>query len=83
MVLNNKTTVRGFTLVELLVVAALMLLVFGGLFTGFKYALDLISQSRARLSGLTLANERLEYIHSLSYDAVGIVTGKQIGRAHV
>jgi len=75
MVLNKKTVGRGFSLVELLVVAALMLVVFGGIFASFKYSLDLITQSRAKLSALTLANERLEYIHSLSYDAVGTVSG--------
>ncbi len=75
MVLNKLTTARGFSLVELLVTAAVMLIVFGGLFGGFRYTLDVISNSRAKLSALTLANERMEYIRSLSYDAVGTVSG--------
>lgn len=75
MALNKFTTRAGFTLIELLVVAALMVVVFGAIFNGFRYSLDLITQSRAKLSGLTLANERMEYIHSLSYDAVGTIAG--------
>jgi prepilin-type N-terminal cleavage/methylation domain-containing protein len=75
MVLNNFTTRKGFALIELLVTAAIMLIIFGGIFVGFRFSLDLITQSRAKLSGLTLANERMEYIHSLSYDAVGTVSG--------
>jgi type II secretory pathway pseudopilin PulG len=67
--------VRGISLIEVLVVAAVMLIVFGGLFSGFRYSLDLISQSRAKLSALTLANDRMEYIRSLSYDAVGTISG--------
>ncbi len=79
MVLNNKTTTRGFALIELLITAAVMLIIFGGIFIGFRYSLDLITQSRAKLSGLTLANERMEYLHSLSYDAVGTLSGIPAG----
>jgi type II secretory pathway pseudopilin PulG len=79
MELNNTTTIRGFSLIELLVVAALMIVVFGSIFTSFRYSLDLITQSRAKLSGLTLANERMEYVHSLAYDAVGTVSGIPAG----
>ena len=79
MVLNNQKKGRGFSLVEVLIVAALMLVVFGSIFTTFRYSLDLIAQSRAKLSALTLANERMEYIHSLAYDAVGTVLGAPAG----
>jgi Carboxypeptidase regulatory-like domain len=41
----------------------------------FRYSLELISHSRAKLTALTLANDNMEYIRSLSYNAVGTVSG--------
>jgi prepilin-type N-terminal cleavage/methylation domain-containing protein len=66
---------RGFSLIELLIVAAVISLFFGGLFTTVQTSLRLISDTRARLSALTVASDHLEYIRSLSYDAVGTVSG--------
>jgi prepilin-type N-terminal cleavage/methylation domain-containing protein len=74
MVLNKKQQ-QGFSLVEILIVAAIMLVVFGGLLISFRYSLELISHSRAKLTALTLTNDGMEYIRSLSYNAVGTVSG--------
>ena len=60
---------------EILIVSAIMLVVFGGLLISFRYSLELISHSRAKLTALTLANDGMEYIRSLSYNAVGTVSG--------
>ncbi len=75
MVLNKLQQKRGFSLVEILIVSALMLVVFGGLLISFRYSLELIAHSRAKLTALTLANDGMEYIRSLSYNAVGTVSG--------
>ena len=75
MELNKLQKKRGFSLVEILVVSSIMLVVFGGLLTSFRYSLELISHSRAKLTALTLANDGMEYIRSLSYNAVGTVSG--------
>jgi type II secretory pathway pseudopilin PulG len=75
MVLNKKQPQLGFSLVEILIVSAIMLVVFGGLLISFRYSLELISHSRAKLTALTLANDNMEYIRSLSYNAVGTVSG--------
>jgi type II secretory pathway pseudopilin PulG len=75
MVLNKKQQQGGFSLVEILIVSAIMLVVFGGLLISFRYSLELISHSRAKLTALTLANDNMEYIRSLSYNAVGTVSG--------
>ncbi|MBY0538425.1 carboxypeptidase-like regulatory domain-containing protein [Patescibacteria group bacterium] len=75
MVLNKKQPQSGFSLVEILIVSAVMLVVFGGLLISFRYSLELISHSRAKLTALTLANDNMEYIRSLSYNAVGTVSG--------
>jgi hypothetical protein len=65
----------GLSLVEAVLVSALILVVFGGLFTGVQYSLELIAQSRAKLSALSLANDRMEFFRSLPYDDVGTIAG--------
>jgi hypothetical protein len=73
--MRTRSTQLGFTFVELIFVAALSVIVFGALFSTFQYTLEVISLSRAKLSGLSLANERMEFFRSLPYDNVGTVTG--------
>lgn len=68
-------TAAGFSLVEVIVVSAMSVIVFGALFASYKYSLDLISLSRAKLSALSVANDRMEYFRSLPYDDVGTVAG--------
>ena len=65
----------GFSFVELIFVTVISVMVFGALLSSFSYTLDLVAQSRAKLSALTLANERMEFFRSLPYDDVGTVTG--------
>lgn len=65
----------GLSLVEVIFVSALIMLVFGGLLAGMRYSLELIAQSRAQLSALSLANDRMELFRSLPYDDVGTVSG--------
>ncbi len=66
---------RGFSLVELIIVAAVTAIFFGGLFLTIQNSLRLVTDSRARLSALSVTNDTMEYIRSLSYDAVGTVSG--------
>ena len=66
---------RGFTFVELLVTIAVFGLVFGGLIASVQFTMKLISISKAKTSALSLANERLEYIRSLSYNSIGTISG--------
>ena len=73
--MRTRSTQLGFTFVELIFVAALSVIVFGALFSTFQYTLEVISLSRAKLSGLSLANERMEFFRSLPYDDVGTLTG--------
>lgn len=66
---------RGMSLVEVVVASAVMLLVFGGLMAFFQTAIKLVGVTKARAGAVSLANERLEYIRSLSYNDVGTVNG--------
>lgn len=79
MAYRNYIFARGFSLIEVLVVAAILLLFFTGLFGSVRYTLALVSDSKAKLTALTVANDQMEYIRSLSYDAVGTVAGIPAG----
>lgn len=70
---NQKN--KGFLLIEALIVVAVSTIVFGGLLFGFKGSLDLMAQSRTKLTAGSLAHDRMEFIRSLPYDAVGTVAG--------
>lgn len=66
---------RGATLLDTVVGIALMLMVFVAIIGAFRLTLDVVINSKARIGALALANERMEYIRSLSYDAVGTQGG--------
>ncbi len=73
--LARKKNTSGFSLIEAIVVIALMVIVFAGLFAAFEYSLKLIAQSRAKMTALSLATDKVEYIRSLPYNDVGTVSG--------
>lgn len=66
---------KGMSLVEVIIAAAVIVLVFGGLMASFQLMVALIGKSKAESGALALANERLEYIRSLPYNDVGTVGG--------
>lgn len=70
---NNNT--KGFTLIEVVVVIGLSVIIFAGLFATFEYSLKLIAQSRAKMTALSGATDRMEYLRSLPYNDVGTVMG--------
>ena len=59
------TKQSGLLFVELIVVTAISVIIFGALFVSFQFAIELISTTRAKLSALSLANDRMEYFRSL------------------
>ncbi len=65
--------------VELIVVSAISVLIFGALFVSFQFTVELIATTRAKLSALSLANDRMEFFRSLPYDDVGVVAGFPAG----
>jgi hypothetical protein len=66
---------HGFSFVEMLIVVAVTVTVFGGLFLTLEHALKVVGVSRAKTSALSIANDRMEYFRSLPYDDVGTVSG--------
>jgi len=76
----NKTKLQsGFSLVEILVVIALTVTIFVAVFTALQYSLQLIANSQARMSAMSLATNRIEFLRSLSYYDVGTVGGPVFG----
>lgn len=71
----SSSSQKGFSLVEAMIVAAVSVVVFGALISAYHYSFKLMSDSRAKLSALSVANDRMEYFRSLPYDAVGTVFG--------
>jgi type II secretory pathway pseudopilin PulG len=65
----------GMTLVELLIAIGLVMLIFGGIIGSFQFMLALVGSSKAHAGALALANEKMEYLRSLPYAAVGTVGG--------
>lgn len=72
---TTKRTESGFSLVEVVIVSALVVLVFGALLTGVRTMVVLIADAKAEAGARALAVSRLEYIRSLPYDEIGTVGG--------
>ena len=66
---------RGAGLIEVVVGAGLMAVVFVGLFGLLQFATRLATDTASRAGATALALERVEYIRSLAYSAVGTVGG--------
>ncbi len=73
--MHGREGERGSTLLDVVVGSALMIVVFVGIVGAFRLAVDVVSNNKARAGAIALANERLEYIRSLSYNSVGTVSG--------
>lgn len=52
-----------------------MLVVFVGIAAAFQLTVEVVSNSKARAGAIALANQRMEYLKSLSYGSVGVVGG--------
>ena len=59
---RHNGTHHGFSLVEVIVVSALVTLIFGGLFTGVRFMVELIGHSKAESGARSLAVAKIEYI---------------------
>lgn len=67
------------TLIDTLVGIALMLVVFVGMYGLFILSIDVVTNNKARIGALALANEQMEYLRSLPYANVGTVGGIPAG----
>ncbi|MBP9757035.1 MAG: hypothetical protein KBD06_00385 [Candidatus Pacebacteria bacterium] len=72
---TNRPHTAGVTLIDTIVGTALMLVVFMGITAAFQLTVDVVSNSKARAGAIALDNERMEFLKSLSYSAIGVVGG--------
>lgn len=75
----GRTRSGGFSLVEVVVASAILLLFFGGLLSGVKLMVELIGHSKAETGARSLALAKMEYIRSLNYETIGTVDGVPSG----
>jgi len=75
----GRTRSGGFSLVEVVIASAILLLFFGGLLSGVKLMVELIGHSKAETGARSLALSKMEYIRSLNYDSIGTVGGVPSG----
>lgn len=66
---------EGFSLLETIIGAALMLLVFLSIFGVIQMGMKLVVQSKARVTALALANQKIELVRNLPYDKIGTIGG--------
>ena len=66
---------KGFTLIESVIGIALMLIIFLGIFGVYQLGFKVISNSRARITAISLSNQKLEFARNLSYNDVGTMGG--------
>ncbi len=66
---------KGLGLVEILIGTSLLILVFLGLYGAFQLGLKVVGQSKARVSALSLLEEKIEKIRIMSYEDIGTVGG--------
>ncbi len=65
----------GFGFIDVLIGTALMLLVFLSIFSVFKLSIELIAINKTRIGALSIVQEQIEYVRSLSYLDVGTFGG--------
>ena len=70
---------RGVTLIDTIVGISLMLVVFVGIAAVFQLSVDVVTNNKARSGAIALADQRMEYVRSLSYASVGTVGGVPSG----
>ncbi len=66
---------RGMTMMDTVVGTALLLIVFMGVAAAFQLSVDVVTNNKARAGAIALGNERMEYVRSLSYSAIGTSGG--------
>ena len=69
------TTRSGFSFIEALIVAAVGVTIFAGLFGTFTYTFELLAHAKAKTTAVTIANQKMEYFRSLPYSEVGTIAG--------
>ncbi len=73
-------TKKGFSLIDVLVGTALLVIVMVGIFGAFQLLFRVLAQSQGRIVALSLANEQIEIIRNLPYQDIGTEGGIPAGQ---
>ena len=68
-------SLRGVSLVDVVVGSALVLIIFSGLFGLLRASMQVAGLSKLRATATELASSQMEYLRSLAYEDVGTVGG--------
>ncbi len=77
--MKNPIRTRGFTLVEAVVALGVFVIFVVGIYGSVQLSFSLVYQSRIRIIGTALLNERIEIIRNTSFENVGIKNGSPVG----
>ncbi len=66
---------RAMSLVDVVVGVGVMLIIFLAIFGAYRLSIDLVLNTKARIGGMSLASQQLEYVRGLPYDSIGTVGG--------
>lgn len=72
---------RGFSLIDVIVATALVLVLFLSLMGILKASIAVSTLARAKAGATTIAQAQMEYLRGLSYDALGVAGGIPPGAA--
>ncbi len=75
----TRPTTAGFSFIDVIVGVALMLVLFLALFGILRASLVLSVLVKAKAAATELASSQMEYLHGISYDALGTVGGIPAG----
>ena len=70
---------RGFSLIDVIVGVAFMMILFLALFGVLRASLVLSSLAKAKAAAVELANTQVEYLRGMSYDSLGTIGGIPAG----
>lgn len=70
---------RGLSLIDVVVGTSLIVIIFLGMFAGFRASIGLNALAKARATATALANERIEYMRGLTYEETGTIGGIPAG----
>jgi len=66
---------NGFSLIEIVIGIALFLIIALGVYSAFRLSVKVVHQSKARITAIMLANERIEEVRNLPYNDIGTIGG--------
>ncbi len=76
---NTRKHKQGFSLIEIMVSMAILMLLFLGVYDLVLFTLRINADNQSYVIAINLANQKMEHIRNLPYDDVGTLTGSPAG----